>query len=342
MKRVTIYDIAKEAGVSPTTVSRALNQRGHQSEELRQTILEIAKQMNYTPNPAARYLKTHATGQILLSVPDIRDLYFVDVIKSVQQEASAKGYSILMHDTKFQKSEELRLYSGLESNFIDGLIHVSLFLNDEYIEPVSNHQLPMVLCATSRCNVPQLLSRCDFVGLDGYTGVEQAVTHIAQSGFRRVGFVGHSPIVYAERERYLAFCASATRFGLTVRDDWVINVAEPTFECGYEAGVRLCALRERPDAVFCTTDILTLGVYRALMEQGIRIPEQIALIGFDDIFFDQYTQPKLTSVAFDPHEFGRLAFQLLYDRLQGSTKPKQYCLVEPKLQIRESSKKISN
>lgn len=339
MKRVTIYDIAEAAGVSPTTVSRALNNRGHQSEELRQTILEIAAKMNYTPNPAARYLKTHSTGQILLSLPDIQDLYFIDVVKAIQQEAASKGYSVLIHDTKFQKSEELGLFNGLESNFIDGLIHVSLFLNDEYIVPISQQRLPMVLCATSRCNVPQILNHCDFVGLDGYTGVDQAVSHLADMGYRSVGFVGYSAPVYAELERYQAFCNAAERCGLTFRPDWRFNVSAPSFDCGYEAGRQLLQLKEWPEAIFCTTDFLTLGLYRALNEAGVKMPDQIALVGLDDVFFDQYTQPNLTSIAYDPKEFGTMAFRLLYDRLQGKTPGKICHLVEPRLQIRDSSRR---
>lgn len=339
MKRVTIYDIAEAAGVSPTTVSRALNNRGHQSEELRQTILEIAAKMNYTPNPAARYLKTHSTGQILLTVPDIRDLYFIDVVKAIQQEAAAKGYSILIHDTKFQKSEELRLFNDLESNFIDGLIHFSLFLNEEYVAPVSQQRLPIVICATSRCNIPQILSHCDFVGLDGYAGVSQAVQHLADMGYRNVGFVGYAAPVYAEQERYQAFCDAVALCRLNFPSEWYFKIAEPSFGCGYEAGQQLLRLKEWPEAVFCTTDFLTLGLYRALNEAGVKLPDQIALVGLDDVFFDQYTQPNLTSIAYDPNEFGITAFRLLYDRMQGKAS-RQIChLVNPQLQIRESSRK---
>ena len=337
MKRVTIYDIAEVAGVSPTTVSRALNNRGHQSEELRQSILDIAARMNYIPNPAARYLKTHSTGQILLAVPDIRDLYFIDVVKSIQQEASSKGYSVLIHDTKFQKSEELGLFTGLESNFIDGLIHISLFLDDAFIQPISQQRLPMVMCATSRCNVPEILNHCDFVGLDGYSGVEQAVTHLAEAGYRSVGYLGYVAPVYAEEERFQAFLATANRIGLDFRPEWRFQVGEPTFDCGYEAGHQLLQMPQWPKAIFCSTDFLTLGLYRALNEAGIRIPQDIALVGLDDVFFDQYTQPNLTSIAYDPKEFGTAAFRMLYAKLQGTASGQTCHLVEPKLQIRGSS-----
>lgn len=341
MKRVTIYDIAEVAGVSPTTVSRALNNRGHQSEELRQTILDIAARMNYIPNPAARYLKTHSTGQILLAVPDIRDLYFIDVVKAIQQEAASKGYSVLIHDTKFQKSEELGLFNGLESNFIDGLIHISLFLNEDFVKPISQQRLPMVMCATSRCNVPEILDHCDFVGLDGYTGVQQAATHLSEAGFQTVGFLGYVAPVYAEQERYHAFRDAAEQLGLDFRPEWRFRVEEPTFDCGYKAGQQLLQIDHWPEAIFCSTDFLTLGLYRALHEAGVKIPQQIALVGLDDVFFDQYTQPNLTSIAYDPEEFGTTAFQLLYAKLQGGVSGQTCHLVEPKLQIRGSSLRSS-
>lgn len=335
-KSVTIYDIAKIVGTSATTVSRALNGKGNLSEEMRAVIIEKAKELNYAPNPAARYLKTQKTNQIMLSIPSLQDLFFIDMIKVIQQIATKQEYSLLVHSTQYSEDEELRILSTIGNNFIDGVIMVSLNLTQKHFDAAAETSRSVVLCSTGTGNVQNLQPQSDFIGVDSYLGFKMAAKHIIEQGHTDIGYLGFYPETHTETERLQAFVDIMEEHGLPINRDNVLQGA-PDEEFGYRAGKHFASAARRPTAICATADMMVLGLYRAFEEAGLAIPDDIAVIGMDNTNIDTIMRPHLSSVALNQAELGRLAVEVLFRRIEGSREDIRNILLQPQLIIRESS-----
>jgi len=336
MEKVTIYDIAKKVGTSPTTVSRALNGKGEFSDEMRATIIKVAKEMNYAPNLAAKSLKTQYSYQIMLVVPDIQDLFYLKMIKAVQEYALLQGYSMLIQDARSQYDEEIKVLEGINNSFVDGLILVSLDLTQKHLDAVAQSGKPVVLCSTSNDNLSHVTRYCDFVGVDSYLAVQLALRHLISQGHKEIGFVGFLHDTFPGHERLQAYLDTMKSYGLEVNKK---NIFDGPLDSnfGYRTGLYLSKSKKRPTAVLCTTDFITPGLYKALGESGIRIPQDIALASLDNIYIDQYMVPAITSVELFQDKMGRRSAQMLFERIFGEGKKYRKTILKPELVVRSSS-----
>jgi LacI family transcriptional regulator len=335
-KAVTIYDIARAVGTSATTVSRALNGKGKLSEDMRTVILNTASELKYTPNPAARYLKTQRTNQIMLSIPSIQDLFFIEMINVIQEMATQQGYSLLVHSTQYREEEELKVLSTLESSFIDGVILVSLSLNQRHLQIIKSAGHPVVLCCTGSGELDGVENHCDFIGVNSYKGLRMAAAHILDQGHKNVGYLGFFAETKTEQERLRAFCDIMAERGLPINPD-NIRQGPPEERFGYESGQHFARLKNRPTAICSTADMMLIGLYEAFEDEGISIPDDIAVIGMDNIQVGTIMRPRLSSVTLEQTEMGRMAAQTLLKRIAGSKDAYKSVLLEPGLIVRESS-----
>lgn len=331
-KKVTIVDVARLAGVSIGTVSRVLNNVGS-TPETRRRVQKAVETLDYVPNHAAQSLKRQSTRQIAIVIPDIANPVYVAMAKAVQETAKAKGYSLSLISTDGNSSEEEHALENLQRRHVDGLIICSL-------RPTAKLVRELEAARSRVCMVGSLPegSEVDNVRVDSATGAVQAVQHLIDQGKYTIAFInGTAGTVPAEArrkgyERALFENQRPVDPSLSISSDF-------TMAGGYTAAKTLLERNPDIDAVFCANDVMALGALRCLREQGRRVPEDVALVGMDDIDLARVTTPTLTTVTLMASERGRLAAELLFGRLEsedadGETRSVK---VMPRLVVRESS-----
>ena len=328
---VTIQDVARVAGVSPSTVSRALNDSPLIREETKARIRAIAEELGYERNELARGLVKGASGAIGLVIPDITNPFFAEVTRGVGEVAHARGYGVILCNTEEDPDRERSYIRLLRRKRVDGLILTSVTAEDPYLKALSRSKTPFVLVSRACQLVP-----APYVGVDDRLGGRLAVEHLVELGHRRIGFIGGPPDVQSSLDRLAAFEAVLSERGLPVREEW-ISFSDFTQRAGYRAGKELLKREERPSAVFAANDVVALGVLQAADELGIRVPEELSVVGYDDISYAGLPRIELTTVAQPSFEMGRIAAEWLLSVLEGGPQRRLYRLLTPKLVVRRTT-----
>jgi LacI family transcriptional regulator len=301
---VTIKQVAHEAGVSVATVSRVLNDKGPVRPETRQRILEIADRLRYTPHGAARSLITRETHTVSVLLPDIYGEFFSEVIRGIDSTAHGSGYHLLVASSHNDRSEIEALLRTMRGR-VDGLIVMSPDLDAQTLEANLPESLPILLL---NCLVDG--TAFDSINIDNHGGARAMVRHLAGLGHRRIALVKGAPGNYDARERLRGYRDAVAELGLDRSPELELD-GDFSEEAGYRAALRLLAIAERPSAVFATNDAMAIGCLYGLREAGIRVPEELALAGFDDIPIARYMTPPLTSVSVSIAHLGARAMERL-------------------------------
>lgn len=329
--KATITDVAKRAGVSIGTVSRVVNGASNCKPDVRERVQKAVDALNYAPNHAARSLKRRFTEQIELVVPDIANPVYVAMAKAVQGSAKARGYRMSLISTDGSPLEESLALKSLERQQVDGLIIISLKVTPKFVAEVE--------AASSRvCVVGRMppAARVDNVRVDSAYGAALAVKHLAQGGRKHIAFINGEPHTAPAEARYEGYLRGLTENHLGY-DAKLTTHADFTMAGGYTAVDALLAQSARLDAVFCADDVIAVGALRRLRELGKRVPDDIAVVGMDDIDLGKVSSPTLTTVSLLAGERGRVAAELLFERLGNPDLEPRKVTVMPKLIIRESS-----
>ncbi|PRX49327.1 LacI family transcriptional regulator [Prauserella shujinwangii] len=294
---VTIRDVAKAAGVSTSTVSRALSGSELVEPRTREAVLRTAEQLGYLPNRAARGLITGRTGNLGLIVPDLANPFFPDVVKGIQARAREADYSVFLADTDEDPSAELGLVRALAKQ-VDGIILCSPRMNAEDLRTASA-AAPLVAVNRRGSHVPA-------VTIDNAGGMRQAVAHLAALGHHRVGYVAGPRSSWSNRERVRAIRAAAE----TERVELVeVGNAPPQFEGG--VAVADLVVAAEVTAVIAYNDVVALGLLTRLAARGIEVPRDLSVVGIDDIAMSGMFSPALTTVSIPKAQSGRAAVELL-------------------------------
>lgn len=337
-RTATIYDIASKAQVSPATVSKVLNNKGSISGDTQKRIMEIAEQLHYIPNPAARYLKTKKTNQIMLAIPNVRDLFFLDMIQVVQNTCQKHDYSLLINSSDDSEHEELKMLDNLGNNFIDGLILVSVNYTQMHLDRIKRIKRPVVLCSIGCEALNEFEPLSDFVGVDSRKGIYLATKHLIAQGHTQIGFVGLDVNNQTGNERYHGFLSAMNESHIPIHEEYVkTGGADEIF--GNQVGMEYSVMKNSPTAICASADQIVIGLYKAFNKSNILIPDDIAIIGMDDTYIDEVIKPKLSSVNLSPSEIGKSAINLLLQRIEGDDSSMKSVIYQPKLVIRESSKR---
>ena len=325
----TIKDVARAAGVSVASVSRALN--GHESvtETTRQRILAAAGQLRYVPHAAARSLITRRTDTIGVLLPDLHGEFFSELIRGIDAGARASGRHLLIsssHGSEAEASLALRMLQGR----VDGLIVMSPHADAGVLAANLPAALPTVLL-----NTRVAPGSYPAFSIDNYGGADAMMRHLFASGRRRIAFIGGPDNNFDADERLRGY-----RDAIAARDGASEIVLRGDFSeaSGYRAGLEICAGAERPDAIFAANDMMALGCLFALNEQGVRVPDDIALAGFDDIPIARFVTPPLTTVRVRIADLGRRAFERLAELIdEGDDGAKTTQRLDCDLVVRPSS-----
>lgn len=330
-KRVTMHDVAQTAGVSLMTVSRVVNNKDDVSNITRKKIMAVIEELNYRPSSIARGLATRRTGTLGVVVPDISNPFFASIVRSAEEEAYAKDYSVFLGNTNEDPKRELAVLQSLEDNQVDGLIICSSRLEDETLFKILTHVPTSVLVFRERKNAD--------VGaftVDDVFGGQAAIEHLLRTGHRNIGLISGPPISSSSFGRMMGYQIALQAADILIKDSWIRH-CHPVVEGGQETAYDLLQNNREITALFCHNDLVAVGAIQACAKLGLRVPDDIAIIGYDDIRLAALVSPALTTLHVPMAEIGTQAMQMLLERIECvSAEPREIHL-QPKLVVRASA-----
>jgi LacI family transcriptional regulator len=300
----TIRDVAREAGVSVTTVSRVLNDSGPVKSATRQRIRDVARRLHFTPNTAARSLSTRRTNTIGVLLPDVYGEFFSEVIRGIDQSAQQHGFHVLISGAHNEPAEVSAAVSAMRGR-VDGLILMASGLDAVTLARNLSERIPAVLI-----NADHDASHFDTINIDNFGGALAMTTHLLELGHREIHMISGPARNRDAMEREKGFRAALKAAGSAVRDEWIV-AGSFTEASGYRATEQLLDAGVKPTAIFAANDSMAVGALSALRNRGLRVPEDIAVVGFDDVPIAEYVSPPLTTVRVSIPQLGSCAAERL-------------------------------
>jgi len=340
---VTLKDVALRAGVHPATASRALNPETRilVSEDTARRVLDAAEELGYSPNPVARSLRTRRSHTIGVLIPDLNNPLFPPIVRGLEDRLAAAGYVALIGNTDSDDQRERIIFDQMRARHVDGLVLATARLRHPLLAEASRAEIPVVL-------INRLAQDYSFpsVTVDNERGVRMAISHLAGLGHRRIAHIAGPQEMSTGLSRYRGFVTAMESSGLPV--DSELTVFAKAFSV--EEGVRCtrllvdqCAARPgQPGctAIFAANDMLAVGCYSALDEAGLNCPEDMSVVGFNDMPFIDRLRPPLTTVRFPHYQVGTEAAQLLLERIAEHGAPVKILYLAPELIIRGSTTRV--
>ena len=332
--RVTIIDVAKAAGVHPSTVSRVLNGSGELNllPATRQRVIAAAARLGYRPSALARSLRLQRTFTLGMLVPHIDNPLFPSIIKGVEQTARSRGYNLILCNTEDSSEREGEYLRVLRERQVDGIVIASSFMSDATIAELRHDGFPFVLVNRGTRGGDDLV-----VVVDNNMGTAEAIGHLVDLGHSRIGIVAGPQTTMTGQQRLAAAKAALRERGVRLESSQVSVAESFSEEAGYRAARRLIHGGAPPTAIFCANDLVALGTLRAAREAGLDCPDQISLVGFNDIPFAELFAPPLTTVHVPQRELGELAAGLILAQIEQQPIPARRIVLDVHLVIRGST-----
>jgi len=336
MTKIGIKEIASKAGVSTATVSHAFRNPGRVSDETRKKVLDAAKKVGYTPNRLAASLRTARSGNIVAIIPDVADSHNSEIIKAIEKVAHSRGYSVLLGDTQGSEEREREFAAMTTSRQADGIILMS-------------HRFPFDMGKGKLAvdDLPPVVSGCEFSGhdyipavaVDDVQAAMDATRHLISYGHKDIGVITGDMNSTSGRDRLEGFRGAMSQAGLSCNEDLIVSAKYSPLS-GETATETLLLNKKRPTAIFCFSDEIALGCMYALRQHGFSVPDDISVIGFDNIPFAKYFSPPLTTIAQPAQDIGTICATILLDLIDGKKPEKLRNLLPHELLIRESTRRL--
>jgi LacI family transcriptional regulator len=324
---VTIRDVAKLAGVSVATVSRVLNQNGYVNEETEKRVRQAIKQLNYKPNEVARTLFKKSSKTVGLIVPDISNPFFPELVRAVEDVTNIYDYTVILCNSDEKSEKEKEYIEVLKQKYVDGII---LTTNQLELDEVSEMNVPVVvLDRPLNHSFPSVIA-------DNYGGARLATRHLYEIGCRRIAHIqGPSHVVNA-MERFNGYRDEMKELGL-----WDENlVILGNYQLNQAKEAVLHALKEHGiDGIFAGNDVMAVGALKAVQQLGLRVPEDVAIIGYDGIPLTEMTTPELSTISQPIYEMGAIAARLLVKKIEGQPLEQLHYVLPVQLVQRQSTSK---
>jgi|YelNatPaOPRAMG01_1025707.scaffolds.fasta_scaffold02505_22 LacI family transcriptional regulator len=325
MRRANIQEVAKLAGVSPSTVSRALNGFPGISEKTRIRIIEVAKKLNYKPNYRGQVLTSRSTKTIGLLITDITNPFFPEVVRGAEETSNEAGYTILLGNTSESEEKETNYLEFFSRGPVDGVIISASRISNEQIISLAEEGLPIVVI--NRVFEHPSIS---YVATDMVKGGYLATMHLIRLGHSKIALINGPHHSEAAEKRLEGYKMALREEGIDYNPE-LVSYNVPIAESAYKEVIKLFYSKDPPTAIFAYNDLMAFGVINAAKELGIKIPEELSIIGFDDIFFSSFTDPPLTTIRQQKKDLGQKAVELLFKLMKGE---RECLLLEPELTIR--------
>ena len=330
---VSLKDLAREIGVSISTVSRALNNHPDISPEVTQKVKKLAAELNYTPNPLAMGLLKQATRTIGVIVPDLVTHFYSSIISGIESIAEEKGYYILIASSNEKMEKEIKAVENLLKTRVEGLI-VCLSQETktyEHFDRLINNNIPLVffdrVCRTDE--VPSVV-------VDNEDAARKITKHFHKNGFRRIAYIAGPDHLNISQERTRGYISGLKSCGLDYNPELLVK-CNMSSKDAIKATARLLDQPERPDAIFGINDTVAFAAMKEIKRRGLRIPEDVALVGFTDEFHSTVVEPALTSITHPTFEIGQEAARLFFKSVENQELAPHQVVLKTKLVIRRSS-----
>lgn len=333
MKRISQRDIAKALGINVSTVSRALRNLGGVSPELKKQIEQLAEDKGYRPNPFAMSLRYDTTHTIGIVVPDLSFSYYAHIVRRIEADARKQGFMCIITDSGDRYQGEVECVEHLEKLHVDGIILcVSQETTDfSHLERLKRNHIPLVLF--DRVGNADFSSVC----INGHTMARQATLYLIDCGARNIAFLGGPNKMHQSAGRKHGYIEALHERNIPVRKE-LVKCNYLSFNSGLTDTMELLDLPDPPDAILATHGLLAISSIQAIHSRGLRIPEDIAVIGYMSDWVSDMATPRVTFVKQNLKEMGSKAFKLLFDQMNGDESV-QHIIVKARLEVRESTKK---
>lgn len=343
-KKTTIYDIAAEVGTSAATVSRVMSNSGYPvKEDIRKRIMEAAERLNYSPNMVGRMLKKSESKDIGVIIPTISNPFYSQIILGIEQEARKRGFNILLCNSFRDVETERNYIESLYQKQVRGIIISSVNENHIFLKKMQQEGLKIVAIDQNLDDI-----KCNRVGFDYIRGGMIAVEYLISMGHKDIAFLTSPLTRRSRRETLEGYRLALLKKGLQVRDEYIIaseieqesQAGTYEFENGRILARRFLQFQERPTAIFAVNDMTAFGIILELIDHGIKVPDDISVVGFDNIEVSSMINPPLTTVNQPSFETGRVACSMLLDSMDNDDDGDVSMMLEPSLIQRKSVKKI--
>ncbi|QPZ38094.1 LacI family DNA-binding transcriptional regulator [Paramicrobacterium chengjingii] len=331
----TLRDVAERAEVSVRTVSNVVSGYEHVSKRMRTKVLAAIEELDYRANPVARTLRTGRTGMLGLVVPEITVPYFSELARDVIDAAAEYGYRVMIDQTGHDHDRERQLLMGDDRTMLfDGLLFSPLVTKSELLDMHGSTKMPLVLLGEHEFD-----GRYDHVAIDNVAAAKDAVEHLVQLGRSRIAAIGTQPLEeYATPlQRSAGYEAALHDAGMDVRPEFATTAAHYSRADGYSAARSLLERSPQPDAIFCFSDLLAIGAMRAVFDAGLSVPEDVAVIGIDDVEEGRFARPSLSTVSLDTPYIAREAVGRIVTRIDDPATPAEEIVAPHRLVAREST-----
>lgn len=332
----TMKDIARLAGVSTSTVSHVINKSRFVSEDIAERVNKAAQDLNYAPSALARSLKMNRTRTIGMLVTTSTNPFFGEVVKGVERSCYHKGYNLILCNTEGDNERMKASINTLLQKRVDGLLLMCSTLEGERIEVFDRYpDIPVVVMDWGPMLFPS-----DKIQDNSLRGGYIAANYLIECGHKEIGCITGPLIRHQAQMRYEGYKRAVLEAGLDIHPNWIV---EADFECegGYEAFNKMLAKGPLPSAIFVSNDMMAMGVINAANEKGIRIPEDLSLMGYDDIHIARFMSPALTTIHQPKYRLGKAAVDTLLARLENEALEPQIVQLEPTLVVRKSIKMMN-
>lgn len=327
----TIEDVAQRAGVSAATVSHVINGTRFVREETRARVVAAMEALGYRPNALARSLRRNTTHTLGVIVPDNSSHFFAEMAHSIEEESWRREYSVMLCNSQGDAEKEAAYIEVLLQRHVDGVVLVAAGESHEHLHRLVARRIPVVAIGYA---IPEL--EIDAVLVGNVHGGLLATQHLLNLGHRHIACITGPAGAIPSLDRVAGYRQALSEGQAELYEPWIVE-GDFSFESGYQAAQRLLALPERPTAIFACNDSMAIGAMLAVSEAGLRVPDDLSVVGFDNISIAAYTNPRLTTVEQPHRQMAAVAAALLAERIADWNRPAQRVLVDTTLIVRSSS-----
>jgi len=326
----TIQDVAKTAGVSVATVSRVLNNNGPVSQSARDCVLRAIKELDYQPNLLGRNLRRTETKMLLVLLPNIANPFYSRIVKGIEDVGRKNGYNILLCNTDSDRGREMAYLDLLKNRLADGVIFMAPELESGELSEIGA-RFPVVQCCEYKEG-----ARVSHVSIDNFSAAYMAVRHLIDQGHSKIGLISCKNGFMSTQQREKAYRKALEDAGIGYSAK-LVRYGDYGFKSGLRAAKQLLSIEEKPTAIFAISDVMAIGAIRAVKEQGLKVPDDVAVMGFDNIDFASMCDPALTTVSQPKYDLGCVAMELMLRQIKEEIKEPQDVFLEHELIMREST-----
>ena len=333
-KIYSIAEVARICGVSKATVSRVINNIPQGvGPETREKVMKTIRELNYRPNALARSVATSKSGTIGLIIPDVGNFFYPKVIRGVTDYMDSCGYNVIVANSDYDPEREAQQLLRLVDRRVDGILLCSGVSNKDFLCDFRKHNIPLALLGR---NFDNSCSDASITG-DNVRGAYKSAAHLIRNGSRRVVYVEGNPHVAGSKQRLQGYKQAHVEFGIPVREEFIIS-GEYSIAFGEETAEKLLESGMEFDAIMTGSDLIAIGIVSRLMKRGLRVPEDIEVIGFDNIELTTVVSPMLSTISKPHYEMAQHISEQLIRIIQGETIPLPHTVVEPELVLRETTR----